>query len=152
MTSKGLHANLQSSHVENEFDQLFSNLKKEIHEYNTLVQSVQAFREHVEHGMRDGIFDKEDMEWIESDLKQLQFNKQQKEQELLAKEDIYKNSVLKLEEILDRRKNAIEVAEQSTHALSLRPDLLKNFAKKRAQLMMMVDKGKKDLQLTGQRA
>jgi hypothetical protein len=147
MASKGSHANLQSAHIENEFDQLFANLKKEIQEYNTLVQSVQSFREHIEHGMKEGIFDKEDMDWIESDLKQLQLNKQQKEQELLAKEDIYKNSVLKLEEILDRRKNAIEVAEQSTHALSLRPDLLKNFAKKRAHLMMMVDKGKKDLQL-----
>ena len=148
MASKVIHNNLQLDHVENEFDQLFANLKKEIIEYNTLVQSVQSFKEHIEHGMKEGIFDKEDMEWIESDLKQLQLNKQQKEQELLAKENIYKNSVLKLEEILDRRKNAIEAAEQSTHALSLRPELLKNFAKKRAHLMMMVDKGKKDLQLT----
>ena len=137
----------QTSHVENEFDQMFTDLKKEIDEYKTLVQSVQSFKEHIEHGMKEGIFDKEDMEWIESDLKQLQLTKQQKEQELMAKEDIYKNSVLKLEEILDRRTNAIEAAEQTTHALSLRPELLKNFAKKRAQLMMMVDKGKKDLQL-----
>jgi hypothetical protein len=147
MTSKVIHNNLQPDYVENEFDQLFANLKKEIVEYNTLVQSVQSFKEHIEHGMKEGIFDKEDMEWIDSDLKQLQLNKQQKEQELLAKENIYKNSVLKLEEILDRRKTAIEVAEQSTRALSLRPELLKNFAKKRAHLMMMVDKGKKDLQL-----
>lgn len=139
--------NLQPQHVGNEFDRLFANLKREIDEYNTLVQSVQAFRQYVDHGLKDGIFDQEDMEWIDTDLKNLLLNKEKKEQELLSKENLYKNSVLKLEDILARRKDAIEVAEQNTHALSLRPELLKHFAKKRAQLMMMVDKGKQDLQM-----
>jgi flavin-dependent dehydrogenase len=136
-----------SSRVNDEFEQLFVNLKQEIIEYHTLVQSVQAFKQYIENGVKEGIFDREDMDWIESDLKELLIAKEKKEHELRQKEDLYKNSVLKLEDILARRKDAIEDAEKNTHALSLRPELLKHFAKKRAQLMLMVDKGKQDLQL-----
>jgi len=132
--------------VNDEIEQLFTSLRQEIVEYQTLVQSVNSFKQYIEHGLNDGIFDQEDLEWINSDLSDIIQRKEQKEQELSQKEDLYKNSVLKLEAILDKRKEAIEQAEHNTHALSLRPRLLQNFAKKRAHLMMLVDKGKKDLQ------
>lgn len=132
--------------IQDEFEQLFSNLKQEIQEYNALAQSVQSFKQYIEHGMKEGIFDKEDAEWIDTDLKGLLESKKSKEQELVVKETLYRNSVLKLEDILARRDNVIEEAEQNTRALSLRPELLKHFAKKRARLMTMVDAGKQDLQ------
>lgn len=134
------------SHTD-DFERMFSKLKQEISECQTLIQSVQSFRQYIEHGLKDGIFDQEDLDWVEADLKELSATKEKKEQELVSKENIYKNSVLKLEEILERRTDAIEQAEQSTRALSMRPDLLKHFAKKRAHLMMMVDKGKQELQM-----
>jgi DNA repair exonuclease SbcCD ATPase subunit len=139
---------VQSNHhrVNDEIEQLFKSLRQEIGEYQTLAQSINSFKQYIEHGLNDGIFDQEDLEWINSDLSDIIQRKEQKEQELIQKEDLYRNSVLKLEEILDKRTEAIEQAEQTTHALSLRPNLLQNFAKKRAHLMMLVDKGKKDLQ------
>jgi len=129
-----------------EFEQLFAHLKQDLDHLQTLIQSVQAFQQRVEHGIQEGIFDQEDWQRVDADLKELVHTKEQKEQELVAKETLYRNSVLKLEDILARRKQAIEEAEQATRALSLRPELLKHFAKKRAHLMLMVDKGKQDLQ------
>lgn len=129
-----------------QFEQLFVTLKREIHEITQLLQSVQSFRSYIERGIKDGTFDAEDLTWVEEDIRQLETSKKQKEQELIEKEQIYTNSVLKLEEILDRRKNIIESAEEQTHALSLRPNLLQNFAKKRAQLMKLIDQGRRDLQ------
>ena len=136
-----------NSPIQDEFERLFAHLKQEIQEYHALAQSVQSFKHYIENGMKEGIFDQEDMEWIDNDLKELLESKEKKEQELMSKETLYRNSVLKLEDILARRKNAIEEAESNTGALSLRPELLKHFAKKRAHLMTMIDVGKRDLQM-----
>jgi len=132
--------------IPDEFERLFAHLNQEIQEYHALSQAVQSFRQYIEHGMQEGIFDTEDTEWIDADLKGLLESKRNKEQELITKETLYRNSVLKLEDILTRRDNVIEEAEQNTRVLSLRPELLKHFAKKRARLMTMVDVGKRDLQ------
>lgn len=129
-----------------EVESLFQSLRQEIAECTERVQAVQAFRQYIEAGVRDGVFDQEDLAWINQDLAQLTAEKEQREQELQRKETLYRNSVQKLEVILEQRRGVIEEAERHTQALRLRPHLLQQFAKKRAHLMLMVDQGKKDLQ------
>ena len=135
-----------SARVHDEVEGLFQALRQEIAQCHERVHAVQAFRQHIEAGVRDGIFDQEDLEWLNRDLTQLLEEKEQRERELAHKEHMYKNSVQKLEVILEKRRDVIEQAERDTQALTLRPHLLQQFAKKRAHLMMLVDQGKKDLQ------
>lgn len=132
--------------IQDEFELLFAHLKQEIQEYHALVQSVHVLKQYVETGMQEGIFDREDMEWIDADIKGLLELKEKKTQELVAKETLYRNSIVKLENMLTQRDQIIKKADQDTNVLSLRPDLLRRFAKKRAHLMTIVDAGKRDLQ------
>jgi hypothetical protein len=130
----------------NDFEILFRNLQHEIYEYNKVIESVQSFKAHIEQGLRDGVFDNQDIQWVEEDLKTLMEDKEKKEVEYNKRKEIYENSVLKLENILEKRKQIIEDADKNTHIFSNRKDLLKKFAHKSATLLKLIEQGKKDLQ------
>jgi hypothetical protein len=135
--------------ISDDFERLFNNLHLEIQEYNNIIDSVQKFSTYIEHGRKEGIFDDQDMEWIEEDLKKLKTEKDKKEQEYKKRKEIYENSVVKLEAVLEKRKKTIEDADRNTGVFNARPDLLKKFAQKRAILMKIIETGKKEIQTSG---
>ena len=131
-----------------DFEKLFDTLKLEITEYIHLIEAVQKFSAYIARGHQEGIFDDQDLSWVEDDLKKLMTEKNKKEIEYQKRKEIYENSVVKLEKVLEKRKKIIEEANQQTHVFDFRPDLLKNFAQKRAALTKIIEQGKKDLQNT----
>lgn len=137
-TPPQVHANIED---------MFQTLRQDLHTQRALLSDLQTFKDFIERGRTDGIFDQEDCDWVQSECQSVQSYISQRETELARKEELYKNSVQKLEQILLQRKDIIEAAEDQTHVLSQRPQLLEHFAKKRAHLMMLVDQGKKDLQM-----
>lgn len=141
--------NLESTdsvNISNEFEELFKTLKTDIEECTKVIHAVEEFKKYVETGLKDGIFDQQDMQWIEEDLKALVADKTHKETEYLKRKEIYEKSVLSLQNILDQRRKIIETADEQTEVFRSRPHLLKKFAQKSATLMKMVEQGKKDLQ------
>jgi len=97
--------------------------------------------------LKEGIFDKEENEWVDAELKRITDIKNSCQEELSKKEDLYLNSILKLENLLEQRRIAIENAEKESCVFEQCPRLLQQFAEKRANLMKLVEKGKQDLQI-----
>ena len=136
----------QQSNITNNVENLFIDLQKKIQEYNDTIEAVEKFFLCIEEGKKEGIFDDQDIGWIEDDLKCLRDQRLQKETEYKKRKELYDNSVVKLEDVLERRKILIEEADQQTGVFNMRPELLKKFAQKRATLMKIVDQGKQDIQ------
>lgn len=128
------------------FENLFLDLHKEIQNYNNVIQTIQQFKSYIEQNLNDGIFDEEELKWINEDLENMTEIRDKKESEYLKKKEIYETNVLRLENILNKRKQIIDEADSKTGVFNIRPELLKKFAQKRALLMKMVDQGKRDLQ------
>ena len=128
------------------FEILFLDLHKEIQNYNSVIQTIQQFKSYIEKNLNDGIFDEEELKWINEDLENVTEIRDKKESEYFKKKEIYETNVLRLENILNKRKQIIDEADSKTGVFNIRPELLKKFAQKRALLMKMVDQGKRDLQ------
>lgn len=135
-----------TKNIQNDYEHIFRALQDEIKEHQKIIKALELFRQKVTQGLKDGIFDDQDMQWIDDDLQHLLQEKEHKEKVFQQKREIYENSVLKLESILEKRRNVIEEVDSHTNIFSARPELLKKFAQKRATLMKIVDQGKKDLQ------
>ena len=118
-----------------------------IEEHDRTIKSLQTFKQHIEKGLKEGIFDKEENEWVDAELKRITDIKNSCQEELSKKEDLYLNSILKLENLLEQRRIAIENAEKESCVFEQCPRLLQQFAEKRANLMKLVEKGKQDLQI-----
>lgn len=129
-----------------DFEQLFAKLNQDIQQLDNTIHSVEQFLQHVAAGIPDGVFDDQDRIWVEDDLKRLRAERQAKDADRQNRQEIYEQSVLKLERILNQRKQIIEDADRQTDVFRMRPELLKKFAQKRATLMKLVEQGKKDLQ------
>ena len=114
--------------------------------YEQTMKSLRVFKEHIQKGLEQGIFDKEENDWVDIELERIHDLKKTCETDLMRKEDIYMNSILKLENLLEQRRLAIEKAEKESCVFEQCPLLLQRFAAKRANLMKIVDKGKQDLQ------
>jgi hypothetical protein len=114
--------------------------------YEQTINSLRVFKEHIQRGLEQGIFDKEENDWVDAELERINDLKKTCEDDLTRKEDIYMNSILKLENLLEQRRLAIEKAENDSCVFEQCPRLLQRFAEKRANLMKIVDKGKQDLQ------
>jgi chromosome segregation ATPase len=128
-----------------ELDQLFKHLQDEIQNYDVLCHSVQTFKQYIEQGVEEGIFDQQDIQWLDEDLLNLKREKEEKEHNLKLKKETYNGSVTKLEHILKRRTQLIEEADKVSQMFRFRPNLLKKFAQKRVTLMKIVEQGKQDL-------
>jgi len=147
MSLRSMHQKkIESPSLQNEFENLFFNMRNEIQEYMKVIDSLHKFRQYIDQGVRDGVFDEEDRRWIEEDLQKLTLEKDKKEIEYNNRKQAYEGSILKLENIMNVRKQIIEEADKNTNVFSSRPELLKKFAQKRANLIKIVEQGKKDLQ------
>lgn len=127
-------------------DKIFSRLESEINHYNSLLESVAHFKEQVESGLRQGIFDNQDLEWIETDVQRLIKERDERVKEYERRKNLYDNSIVKMEDILNRRKEIIEETDKKYGVFKQRPELLKLFAQKRASLIRTVEQAKNELQ------
>jgi len=128
-----------------DYETLFHTLQVEIANYAHMIQSVQNLKRKIEDGMSEGVFDAEDLNWVDHDVQLLCNQKTQKEHEYQQKMQIYQTSVLKLEQIIDKRKQILESADQQWKVFDNRPNLLQNFAQKNASLVKLIEQGKKEL-------
>ena len=129
-----------------EIKEMFQSQHQMLQGYEQTIQSLRVFKEHIQKGLEQGIFDKEENDWVDVELERINNLKKTCQDDLTRKEDIYMNSILKLENLLEQRRIAIEKAEKESCVFEQCPRLLQRFAEKRANLMKLVDKGKQDLQ------
>ena len=129
-----------------EIKEMFQSQHIVLEGYEQTIKSLRVFKEHILKGLEQGIFDKEENDWVDIEMERIHGLKKTCEEDLTRKEDIYINSILKLENLLEQRRLAIEKAEKESCVFEQCPRLLQRFAEKRANLMKLVDKGKQDLQ------
>ena len=129
-----------------EIKEMFQSQHQILQGYDQTIKSLRVFKEHIQRGLEEGIFDKEENDWVDVELERISDLKKICADDLIRKEDIYMNSILKLENLLEQRRLAIERAEKESCVFEQCPRLLQRFAEKRANLMKLVDKGKQDLQ------
>lgn len=133
------------SNSPDDFQILFRDQRAKLQEYDETLGSLQIFKQHIDLGHQQGIFDEEEINWIDAENKRICELKIICETDLLQKEDLYTNSILKLEQLLEKRRIAIEEAEKEASVFTKCPHLLQQFAEKRAKLMKLVEKGKAEL-------
>ena len=132
--------------TKHDYQDLFAVLQQEITTYSEMLKSVLHFKEVIVNGQRDGLFDDQDLAWLEKDIEDLSRKREERLREFEKRKDLYENSIVRLEDILDKRKAIIEEADQSLHVFQNRPDLLQKFAQKRAVLIKTVEQAKTELQ------
>ena len=131
--------------IQHDFEHIFRQLYQDIEQSANILQSVRQFKQHIEPGLNEGVFDTQDLQWITEDETNLEKELKTKEEDLRKRKEIYEHSVLKLEKLLDKRKKMIEEGDRQTNVFAYRPELLKKFAQKRAELMKMTEQGKKEV-------
>jgi hypothetical protein len=132
--------------AEQKYQDLFTQLKREIKMYDDKLQALSRFRDMVVNSEREGLFDKEDMSWIEDDIENVRTERDKRQAEYERRKELYENSIVKMENILQKRKLVFDQADSKFGVLQQRPDLLKKFAEKQATLMTTVKQAKVELQ------
>lgn len=127
-------------------NEMFATLQSEIDNYTTMLNSVLEFKKTVENGKRSGLFDDEDEAWLDDDIRVLTLKRNERVAELQKRKELYDKSIIKLEEILNKRKSIIENADQQLRVFQNRPELLQKFAKKNATLIRTMEQAKQELQ------
>ena len=140
------HHKKENSLNSDEMKEMFKAQQLIIQGHERTIESLQIFKKHIAKGLERGIFDKEENEWVEDELKRITDLKTNCQNDLSKKENLYLNSILKLENLLEERRIAIENAENESCVFEQCPRLLQRFAEKRANLIKLVDKGKQNLQ------
>ena len=107
---------------------IFVELKKEITYYETLLEKVTKFKVMIQNNASNGLFDDQDIGWIDDDIKTLTAELNKRVEEFESRKNFYENSIVRFEDILDQRKNIIESADAECQVLSNRPELLEKFA------------------------
>lgn len=93
----------------------------------------------------DSIFDEEDMQTIESRIQKFTAQYEAIQKELDYKRQLYNETVLKLENILDVRQKVLEEADVKLKILETDEELLNYFARKQAELKTVLENTKRDL-------
>lgn len=122
----------------------FHELESQIEEFQIGIAALEKFRAHIQEGKEGGIFDAEDLKWVDDELSSKRAQYQEMAEELRNKRYLYDNSITKLEQVLESRKQIIETADNETDALKNNPTLLSLFARKNAQLIQMLENAKED--------
>lgn len=131
---------------QNHYDAFSPKLKEHINKLNTKIKSLAHFKELLLNSKNQGVFDSEDIGWVDKDISHLIKERDQFQDEYNRREDLYENNIIKLESILTKRKKIIETAQNKYNIFKECPELLQLFAKKRAQLIKTIDQTKKELQ------
>lgn len=125
-------------------DVSFQELENSVKECALNIAALEKFRSHIHEGKECGIFDAEDLKWVDDELTEKRAHYQDMNNELRNKRYLYDNSITKLEQVLNDRKIIIEAAENETNVLQNNPTLLQLFARKNAQLIQMLEHAKDD--------
>jgi conjugal transfer/entry exclusion protein len=128
-----------------DYPPIFGQLQKEIDYYHNMLQNVTKFRNMIQQKSSDGLFDEQDISWVDADIKELEKELQQRTAQFDKRKHLYENSILRLENILQQRKGVIETADNECQVLSDRSGLLEKFAQKRATLIKTVEQAKHEL-------
>lgn len=131
---------------EKSYEELFSKLQEEIEEYDRKLESTKRFLSIIKKNQEAGLFDDQDAGWLEEDIADLEEKKRVRVEEYTRRRELYENSIVKMEKILEKRKRIIEDENGHSNVLQNRPDLLKKFAEKRATLIKTIKQAKVELQ------
>ena len=131
---------------EKSYQELFAKLQAEIDEYDRELKAVKKFHATVKKNQESGLFDDQDIKWIDADIEDMEEKRRVRVEEYNRRKDLYENSIVKMEKILEQRKNIIEEVDSESNVFQNRPELLKKFAEKRATLIKTVKQAKVELQ------
>ena len=124
-----------------EIKKVLLSLKKRIEQKQTLLHNLVEFRSIVQKSQDEGLFDRQDIEWVE-EIQRLENEIQDLDRLYKKKKHLYHHSIVHLEDILQRRKQILDEADQRLHVFSQCPRLLKQFSQKHVTLMKTVDQMK----------
>jgi chromosome segregation ATPase len=117
-------------------------LNAQIAKLDHILHALLQCRRQLEQATSEGCFDAQDLEWVDD---QIAVYEQQKKA-IHDKIETYERSVVKMEEILTKRRDILEQVDRETNLFTDCPELLKKFAQKSANLINMINKAKEDLQ------
>lgn len=129
------------------YSKVLSKLKHEISRKKSMLDSLKQFRTIIKTHQTEGLFDDEDLKWVEDDIEVLSAEISDLQADYQSRKEIYDNSIVRLERILNHRKKIIEDAEESLNIFNHRPHLLKKFSQKHVTLIKTIEQAKNTLQI-----
>ena len=127
---------------EKEVQQVLHSLKKRIQQKQTLRKNLVEFHDIIHQNQTEGLFDREDIEWIQQEIHRVEKEVQELECVYQKKKHLYTNSIAHLEHILQRRKRVLDQADQKLNIFAQCPYMLKKFSQKHVILMKTVNQMK----------
>jgi len=129
------------------YSKVLSKLKHEISRKKSMLDSLKQFRTIIKTHQSEGLFDDEDLKWVDDDINSLSEEIANLQIDYQNRKEIYDNSIVRLEHILNHRKKVIEEAEESLNIFHHRPHLLKKFSQKHVVLIKTIEQAKDTLQI-----